>query len=193
MRVIRYPPQDGIVDERVIGIGAHTECVSLSRPKFSSLIFERFFCQLRCKPVLDAENSAANWDIQSFTVLWQEPGVEALQVLNANKEWVTASPIPGTLVIKWATWYFLLTLYGSFEIHTIVLARNSLAGQVGISMPIWCGLSSIAIVDDVFRSTVHRAINRNGILRHSMPVFVSADHDALLEVRDHDTCGFSSN
>ena len=30
MRVLHYPPQTGPVDDRVIGIGAHTECVVAS-------------------------------------------------------------------------------------------------------------------------------------------------------------------
>lgn len=37
---------------------------------------------------------------QCFTILWQEPGIQALQVLNAHNEWINAPPIPGTLVIK---------------------------------------------------------------------------------------------
>lgn len=37
---------------------------------------------------------------QCFTILWQEPGIQALQVLNKEKQWVDAPPIPGTLVIK---------------------------------------------------------------------------------------------
>lgn len=30
MRLLHYPPQTGEIDERVIGIGAHTECVQSS-------------------------------------------------------------------------------------------------------------------------------------------------------------------
>ena len=37
---------------------------------------------------------------QCFTILWQQDDVRALQVLNANKKWVDAVPIPGTLVVK---------------------------------------------------------------------------------------------
>jgi hypothetical protein len=38
---------------------------------------------------------------QCFTILWQEPGKQALQVLNSNQEWIDVPPIPGTLVIKY--------------------------------------------------------------------------------------------
>ena len=38
--------------------------------------------------------------VQCFTILWQEPGIQALQVLNREKQWIDAPPIPGTLVIK---------------------------------------------------------------------------------------------
>jgi isopenicillin N synthase-like dioxygenase len=40
---------------------------------------------------------------QCFTILWQQPGIRALQVLNPDKQWVNAPPVPGSLVIK----YFL--------------------------------------------------------------------------------------
>ncbi|KAF7964711.1 hypothetical protein HWV62_3683, partial [Athelia sp. TMB] len=63
MKLLHYPPQMGQVDERIMGIGAHT-------------------------------------DWECFTILWQEPEIQALQVLNNNKEWIMAPPIPGTLVIK---------------------------------------------------------------------------------------------
>ena len=35
-------------------------------------------------------------------MLWQEPGIQALQVLNQDKKWIDAPPIPGTLVMKYA-------------------------------------------------------------------------------------------
>ena len=28
MRLLYYPPQTGVIDDRTIGIGAHTECVN---------------------------------------------------------------------------------------------------------------------------------------------------------------------
>jgi isopenicillin N synthase-like dioxygenase len=39
--------------------------------------------------------------LQCFTILWQQPGIQALQVLNSSKEWINAPAIEGTLVIKW--------------------------------------------------------------------------------------------
>jgi hypothetical protein len=38
-------------------------------------------------------------------------------------------------------------------------------------------------LDDVFKSTVHRAINRTGVERYSIPLFFGTDYDVLLEVR----------
>ncbi|KAI0329030.1 Clavaminate synthase-like protein [Cubamyces sp. BRFM 1775] len=107
MRVLHYPPQTGPVDDRVIGIGAHT-------------------------------------DFECFTVLWQEPGIQALQVLNKQKEWIDAPPIPGTLVIN-----------------------------LGDQFARW--------TNDVFKSTVHRAINRSGVRRYSIPLFFGTDYDVKLE------------
>ncbi|EJC97850.1 Clavaminate synthase-like protein [Fomitiporia mediterranea MF3/22] len=107
MRVLHYPPQTGPHDDRILGIGAHT-------------------------------------DFECFTILWQEPGIEALQVLNANKEWINATPIPGTLVINIADQFMRWT-------------------------------------NDVFKSTVHRAINRTGVERYSIPLFFGADYNVRLD------------
>ncbi|RDX48840.1 Clavaminate synthase-like protein [Lentinus brumalis] len=107
MRVLHYPPQTGPVDDRVIGIGAHT-------------------------------------DFECFTVLWQEPDIQALQVLNKQKQWIDAPPIPGTLVVN-----------------------------LGDQFARW--------TNDVFKSTVHRAINRSGVRRYSIPLFFGTDYDVKLE------------
>ncbi|KAJ6624378.1 2OG-Fe-II oxygenase [Mycena sp. CBHHK59/15] len=107
MRLLHYPPQVGEVDDRVIGIGAHT-------------------------------------DWECFTILWQQPGVQALQVLNSSKEWINAPAIEGTLVIN-----------------------------LGDQFARW--------TNDVFTSTVHRAINRSGVRRYSIPLFFGTDYDVRLE------------
>jgi len=106
MKVLHYPPQSGPVDDRIIGVGAHT-------------------------------------DFECFTILWQEPGIQALQVLNQDKRWIDAPPIPGTLVMN-----------------------------IGDQFARW--------TNDVFKSTVHRAINRSGIERYSMPLFFGTDYDVKL-------------
>ncbi|KAI0770560.1 Clavaminate synthase-like protein [Fomes fomentarius] len=106
MRLLYYPPQTGPADDRLQGIGAHTECC--------------------------------------FTLLWQQDDVRALQVLNANGKWVDAVPIPGTLVVN-----------------------------LGDQFARW--------TNDVFKSTVHRAVNRSGVERYSMPLFFGTDYDVMLE------------
>ena len=37
--------------------------------------------------------------------------------------------------------------------------------------------------DDVFKSTRHRAVNRSGVERHSIPLFFGTDYNVLLDVR----------
>jgi hypothetical protein len=37
--------------------------------------------------------------------------------------------------------------------------------------------------DDVFKSTVHRVINKSGLERYSIPLFFGTDYDVRLEVR----------
>ncbi|EMD39655.1 hypothetical protein CERSUDRAFT_81032 [Gelatoporia subvermispora B] len=106
MRLLYYPPQTGTVDDRVIGIGAHT-------------------------------------DYECFTILWQD-NVQALQVLSNDGKWIDAVPIPGTLVIN-----------------------------LGDQFARW--------TNDVFKSTVHRAANRSGIERYSIPLFFGSDYDVKLE------------
>ncbi|KAJ4494668.1 hypothetical protein C8J55DRAFT_497317 [Lentinula edodes] len=107
MRTLRYPPQEDVTDDHIIGIGAHS-------------------------------------DWECFTILWQEPGIQALQVLNSEKEWINAPPIPGTFVIN-----------------------------LGDQFARW--------TNGIFKSTVHRAINRSGVCRYSIPLFVGANWDAKLE------------
>jgi len=107
MRILHYPPQTGPVDNRVIGIGAHT-------------------------------------DYEVFTILYQEDDIQALQVLNSAGKWINAPPIPGTLVVN-----------------------------LGDQLARW--------TNDVFKATVHRAINRTGVERYSIPLFFGTDYDVLLE------------
>lgn len=107
MRLLYYPPQTGAVDDRVVGIGAHT-------------------------------------DYECFTILWQQEEIQALQVLNTNGKWVDAVPIPGTLVVN-----------------------------LGDQFARW--------TNDVFKSTVHRAVNRSGTERYSIPLFFGTDYDVKLE------------
>ncbi|KAI9064603.1 2OG-Fe-II oxygenase [Trametes sanguinea] len=106
MRLLYYPPQTGDVDDRVEGIGAHTE-------------------------------------YECFTILWQDD-VPALQVLNNDGKWIDAVPIPGTLVVN-----------------------------LGDQFARW--------TNDVFKSTVHRAVNRSGVERYSIPLFFGSDYDVKLE------------
>ncbi|KZO96847.1 2OG-Fe-II oxygenase [Calocera viscosa TUFC12733] len=106
MRLLHYPPQTGPADDRVLGIGAHT-------------------------------------DYECFTLLYQD-SVPALQVLNAAGQWISAPPVEGTFVCN-----------------------------LGDQFARW--------TNDVYVSTVHRAINRSGRERYSIPFFFGTDYDVKLE------------
>jgi isopenicillin N synthase-like dioxygenase len=45
-------------------------------------------------------------------MLWQEPEIGALQVLNQDNKWIDAPPIPGTLVMKYVSWIGKTPDYG---------------------------------------------------------------------------------
>jgi len=89
------------------------------------------------------EGIGAHTDYECFTILWQD-NVQALQVLNANGQWVNAVPIHGTLVIN-----------------------------IGDQLARW--------TNDMFKSTVHRAVNRSGVERYSIPLFFGSNYDVKLE------------
>jgi isopenicillin N synthase-like dioxygenase len=106
LRVLHYPPQTGPIDERQIGIGAHS-------------------------------------DYECFTILAQDR-VAALQVLNTDGQWVQAPPLEDCFVVN-----------------------------IGDQMARW--------TNDRFASTVHRAINRSGLERYSIPFFFGPDYDTVVE------------
>ena len=106
LRLLRYPPQMGTIDQRQIGTGAHS-------------------------------------DYECFTILMQDD-VGGLQVLNSSGEWIAAVPIPGTFVVN-----------------------------IGDQMARW--------TNDLFSSTVHRAINRSGKERYSMPYFFGPNYDTVID------------
>jgi len=86
----------------------------------------------------------AHTDWQFITILLQQPGVQALQVLNPDKQWVNAPPIPGSLLIN-------------------------------------IGEQFARLSNDIFKAVVHRAVNRSGVHRYSIPIFLEIDHDVKLE------------
>lgn len=107
MRTLHYPPQPDAPDDKILGIGAHTD----------------FVC---------------------FTILWQQIGLEALQVLNSREQWISVPPLAGTLVIN-----------------------------LGDQFARW--------TNDIFKSTVHRAINKNIVDRYSIALFFSTDYEVNIE------------
>lgn len=106
MRLLSYPSQDGPIDPKQIGIGAHS-------------------------------------DYECFTILCQET-VPALQVRNTEGKWIDAPPIRGTFVIN-----------------------------IGDQMARW--------TNDLFASTLHRAMNTSGRARYSIPCFVGSNVDTLIQ------------
>ena len=92
-----------------------------------------------------------------FTILAQDDDISALQVKNRDGEWVHADPIPVTI---------LYTIAGLHE-GTFVI-------NIADCMARW--------TNDIFQSTIHRAINRSGVERYSVPMFFGADYERIIEV-----------
>ncbi|KAF9234877.1 2OG-Fe(II) oxygenase [Melanogaster broomeanus] len=86
----------------------------------------------------------AHTDFECFTILWQQPDVQVLQVMNSEKRWINAPPIKGTLVVN-----------------------------IGDQLAMW--------TNDVFKSTVHRAMNKSGKERYSIPLFFGTDYHVNIE------------
>lgn len=116
MRVLHYPSQNGVIDEKQIGIGAHS-------------------------------------DYECFTILCTDK-TAALQVLNAEGQWVEAPPLQGAFIVN-----------------------------VGDMMARW--------TNDYFKSTIHRAINRSGKQRYSIPLFFGPNPDEEIAVLE--SCQSPSN
>ncbi|KIJ59062.1 hypothetical protein HYDPIDRAFT_118890 [Hydnomerulius pinastri MD-312] len=92
----------------------------------------------------DTPGIGAHTEFTCFTILWQQPGITALQVRNSEKRWIDAVSIDGTLVIN-----------------------------IGDQLALW--------TNDVFKSTVHRAMNKSGQERYSIPMFFGTDYHVNIE------------
>ncbi|KAI9462101.1 2OG-Fe(II) oxygenase [Boletus coccyginus] len=92
----------------------------------------------------DVPGIGAHTDFECFTILWQQPGIQALQIMDSEKRWIDAPAIKDTLVIN-----------------------------IGDQLALW--------TNDVFKSTVHRAINKSGKERYSIPLFFGTDYQVKIE------------
>ncbi|KAJ7772258.1 2OG-Fe(II) oxygenase [Mycena metata] len=92
----------------------------------------------------DVIAAGSHSDFGLFTILLQQPGMEALQLAVPKTGWTFIPPIPGALVIN-------------------------LGDQTSI------------LTNGVFRSPIHRVVSRRGPERHSIPLFVMADADVVLQ------------
>ncbi|KAJ4482477.1 hypothetical protein J3R30DRAFT_3460013 [Lentinula aciculospora] len=68
----------------------------------------------------------AHSDWECFTILWQEPSIQALQVLNSEEKWINAPPVPGTFVInlgdqfaRWTNGIFKSTVHRAINASSV--------------------------------------------------------------------------
>lgn len=102
--------------------------------------------------------------------------------MNAAGKWIDAVPIEGTFVLK-CVLPFITSASPEFSrfIHSYSLGDQFARWTSGFSEIIsFQYLHPVA--DDVFKSTVHRAINKSGLERYSIPLFFGTDYDVKLEV-----------
>ncbi|KAG6379453.1 hypothetical protein JVT61DRAFT_11933 [Boletus reticuloceps] len=92
----------------------------------------------------DTPGIGAHSECLCFTILWQQPEIQALQIMNSEKQWVDAPAIKDTLVIN-----------------------------IGDQLALW--------TNDVFKSTVHRAVNKSSKERYSIPLFFGTDYHVKIE------------
>ncbi|KAH0832404.1 2OG-Fe(II) oxygenase [Lanmaoa asiatica] len=112
----------------------------------------------------DTPGIGAHTECSCFTILWQQPEIQALQVMNPQKQWIDAPAIKDTLVINIGDQLALWTSeYCPFS--------HQEANDIEVLCP----------TDDVFKSTVHRAMNKSGKERYSIPLFFGTDYHVNIE------------
>ncbi|KAI0155795.1 putative isopenicillin N synthetase, partial [Pestalotiopsis sp. NC0098] len=91
----------------------------------------------------DALGIGAHTDIECFTILCQGPELPALQILNADGEWIQAPPIPGTFVVnigdllaRWTNDRFISTVHRVWNV----------TGKERYSIPFFFGVNYDATV-----------------------------------------------
>ena len=56
---------------------------------------------------------------------------------------------------------------------------------LSVKQPLLISLLNVTFSDDIFKSRIHRAINRRGVRRYFIPLFLGTDYDVWLEVCLH--------
>jgi len=92
---------------------------------------------------IDETGIGAHTDFVCFTMLLQD-NVGGLEVLNANAEWIPATPIPGTFVINVGDFFMRLT--NKNFLSTVHRVANK-SGKERYSMPWFCSFNLDALVE----------------------------------------------
>ncbi|KAL2784795.1 hypothetical protein BJX66DRAFT_329712 [Aspergillus keveii] len=85
----------------------------------------------------------AHTDFECFTILSQD-SVPALQVLNSSNQWVTATPIPDTLVVNVGDF---MSFWTGGKFRLIVHRVTNLTGENRYSVPFFFGVNYDATVE----------------------------------------------
>ncbi|KAL2828324.1 2OG-Fe(II) oxygenase family oxidoreductase [Aspergillus pseudoustus] len=101
----------------------------------------------------------AHTDFECFTILSQDT-VPALQVLNSSNQWVTAMPIPDTLVVNVGDF---MSFWTGGKFRSTVHRATNLTGENRYSVPFFFGVNYDAMVEVLPTCAANEGVTRKAV------------------------------